>query len=165
MRVVPRAARRRIHPPRWVGRPRPPAGSRATTVVSVRGQQSQKVQAPGGPGSLRARLRLAAVVLLGLLALTYLGLGVRLYFFPAGEAVASGLVAVVLGLAALTYLLVTRAVIRQSRLGHILAIVVCGLAAVLGVAPGMTWLDWVVFGVNVATAGLLLGCIPRKAAA
>ena len=130
----------------------------------MRGQQAKKIRIPGGPGSPRARLRLAAVVLLGLLTLTYLGLGVRLYFFPAGGAVASGLVAVVLGLAALTYLLVTRAVIRQSRLGHILAIVVCGVAAVLGVTPGMTWLDWAVLGVNVATAGLLLGCIPRKAA-
>ena len=37
-------------------------------------------------------------------------------------------------------------------------------AAWIGLMPGMTWLDWAVLGVNVATAGLLLGCIPRKAA-
>lgn len=121
--------------------------------------------ATGGPGSRRARLRLVAVVLLGLLTMTYLALGVKLYFFPAGDAVASGLLAVVLGVVALVYLLVTRAVIRQSRVGHILAIVVCVVAIVLAIAPGMTWIDWTVLGANLIAAGALFGCLPRKARA
>ncbi len=126
-------------------------------------QEATPAAATGGPGSLRARLRVVAVALLGLLTVTYLVLGVRLYFFPAGEAAASGLVGIVMGAVAVAYLLVTRAVVRQSRAGHILAIVVCAAAILLGITPGMTWIDWTALGLNVAAAGALLGCVPRKA--
>ncbi|MCB0911874.1 MAG: hypothetical protein KDB60_09715 [Propionibacteriaceae bacterium] len=126
-------------------------------------KQPEQPQARGGEGSLRARLRLVAVVLLGLLTATYLVLAVKLYFFPAVEAVASGLFGIVLAVIALLYALATRAVLRQSRVGHLLAVVLCVLAVVLGLTPGMTWIDWTVLGVNLVAVAVLLGCVPRKA--
>ncbi|MFT4110724.1 hypothetical protein [Propionicimonas sp.] len=110
----------------------------------------------------RARLRLLAVVLLGLLAALYLVLAVRLYFFPPFDSVTGGLLGVFLALVAGAYLLLTRAVVRQSRVGHVLAIVVCAVAAVLGLTAEMSWLDWAVLAANVVTLGLLLGCLPRR---
>lgn len=119
----------------------------------------------GGAGSARARLRLGAALLLGLLAATYLVLAVRLALFPEASALASGLVALVFALAALVYVLVTRAVVKQSRIGHILAAVVAALGAVFSLSAAMEWPDWVTLVVNLAAFGLLLGCVPRKTAA
>lgn len=102
------------------------------------------------------------MLLLGLLAAIYLVLAVRLYFFPDASAVASGLVALVFAMAALVYGLVTRAVVRQSRIGHILAAIVAALGAVFSLSAAMEWPDWVTLGVNLAAFGLLLGCVPRR---
>ncbi|MCA0295308.1 MAG: hypothetical protein LCH96_08395 [Actinobacteria bacterium] len=119
----------------------------------------------GGPGSTRARLRLGAVVLLGLLGLLYLGLAVLLYLAPQGTAVGSGLVGLVLAAAALTYGLLARGVVKQSRAGHVTAAMVCAIAAVLSISAAMAWTDWATLGVNVAAFAMLLGCVPRKASA
>lgn len=119
----------------------------------------------GGPGSARARLRLGAVVLLGLLAALYLGLAVLLYLAPTGTAVGSGLVGVALAAAGLVYGLLARAVVRQSRAGHLTAAVVCAVGAVLSISAAMAWTDWATLGVNVAAFAMLLGCVPRKRAA
>jgi hypothetical protein len=116
----------------------------------------------GAPGSVRARLRLAAVVLLALLTIAYLLLAVRLYFFPTGSAVGSGVVGVVFGVAALAYGLLARAVVKQSRAGHIAAAVVCAVGAVLSVSAAMAWPDWTTLGINAASFCLLLGCVPGK---
>jgi hypothetical protein len=104
-------------------------------------------------------------VLLGLLALAYLVLAVRVYFFPEVQTVASAIVGVGLGVGALAYALLVRVVVKQSRVGHIVAAVVCALAAVLSIHAGMAWPDWVLLTVNLVAFGLLLGCVPRKASA
>ncbi|MGC3994890.1 MAG: hypothetical protein QM779_12380 [Propionicimonas sp.] len=117
---------------------------------------------PGPTSVRRARTRLLAVVLLGVLAALYVALAVRLYFFPSFDAVISGLFGVFLALVAGAYLLLTRAVVRQSRVGHVLAIVVCAVAAVLGLTVDMSWLDWGVLAANVVAFVLLLGCVPRR---
>jgi lysylphosphatidylglycerol synthetase-like protein (DUF2156 family) len=119
----------------------------------------------GTAGSTRARLRLVAALLLGLLTVLSLGLALRLYFVPPGNAVASALLGVVLAVVALAYGLLLRAVLRQSRVGHILAVVACALGAVLAMSDGMAWLDWTVLGVNAIAAAVLLGCVPRRPAA
>nr|WP_300145045.1 hypothetical protein [Propionicimonas sp.] len=120
--------------------------------------------APGGPGSTRARLRLGAVLLLGLLAVLYLALAIRLYFFTTTNAVTGGLLGLALAAVGILYGLLTRAVFRQSRVGHIVAIVVCAAAAVLSIVPGMAWPDWLALGTNAIAFVLLLGCVPRRAA-
>lgn len=119
----------------------------------------------GGPGTLRARLRLGAVLLLGVLIVWAVVLAVRLYFVPPFDAVLGALLGVLFGVVTLVYGLLTWAVVKQRRVGHILAIVVCSLAVVFAIAPNMQWIDWVFLAVNLAAAGLLLGCVPRRAAA
>lgn len=114
-------------------------------------------------GATRARLRLGAVLALGLLALGGLMLAIRLYFFPDGSAVASAIVGIGFGVGALAYGLLAWAVVRQSRGWHLVAAVTCAVAAVLAIRAGMAWPDWLILGVNVAAFGLLLGCVPRKA--
>lgn len=119
--------------------------------------------ADGAPGSVRARLRLGAAALLGLLAALYLVLAVRLYFFPDGSAVASGVVAIAFGVGALVHGLLARAVVKQSRGGHILAAVVCLSGAVLSISVAMAWPDWASLLVNLVGLGLLLSCVPSRA--
>jgi hypothetical protein len=120
---------------------------------------------PGGPGSLRARLRLAGVVLLGALALLYAVLAIRLYFFSTANLVLNSLVGVVLAVLAVVYALLTRAVARRSRVGHLVAVAVCVVAAVLAIVPVMAWPDWLAVVANLAAAGALLGSVPRRLAA
>ena len=98
----------------------------------------------GGPGTARARLRLAAVVLLALLALLWAVVGLR--FFVAPPAGIASSFASVVGLfyliEALAYGLGARWVAVQKRWGHIVAIVVAALNVLLGFTPEMTWLEW-----------------------
>ena len=136
---------------------RSPPGGAATTGEARGG---------GGAGSVRARWRLVAAALLGLLSALSLVLAVRLYFFlPSRSVAASGVVALLLGVGALVYGLLARAVLKQSRGGHILAVVVCLSGAVLSVSVAMAWPDWAALVGNVVAAGLLLGCVPRRATA
>ena len=95
--------------------------------------------ASGGPGSLRARLRLGAALALGLLAALSLVLAVWLYFFAPGSQVAAGIVGVGFGVAALVYGLLTRAVVARSRVGHLIAGAVCLAGAVFSVSASMGW--------------------------
>lgn len=110
-------------------------------------------------------MRLGAVVLLGLLAVLYVGLAIRLYFFAAANVVTSGLLGLVLALVGVVYLLLARAVVRQSRIGHIVAVLFCAVAAILAIVPGMGWPDWLALIANVVAFVLLLGCVPRRAGA
>ena len=114
---------------------------------------------------MRARLRLLAVVLLGLLTAIPLILAVKLYFFPDGSAVAGGLVGVLFGLSALAYGLARSAVVRQSRGGQIAAVVWCVIGAVLQISVTMAWPEWTLLGLNVVAAGVLVGCVPERASA
>lgn len=121
--------------------------------------------APGGPGSVRARLRLAGVVLLGALALLYAVLAIRLYFFSTANLALNGIFGVVLALLGVVYALLTRAVVRRSRAGHLVAVAVCVVAAVLAIVPVMAWPDWLALGANLAAAAALLGSVPRRSVA
>lgn len=108
-------------------------------------------------------MRLAAVVVLGLLVAGSAAFAVRLLLFaPAILGAFSTVLAVFFAALAVGYLLLARAVVRQSRAGHILAIAACGLVALLSVSAGMDWPDWIALGLNVAGLGLLLGCVPRR---
>jgi hypothetical protein len=118
----------------------------------------------GGPGSTRARLRLVAVLLLGVLTALYLVFAVRLYVVPAVDPVVTGLIGVAFAVVAVVYGVLTRAVAKQSRVGHVIAIVVAALGALLSISVGMEWLDWVVLLVNLGAFGVLLGCVPRRRA-
>lgn len=112
----------------------------------------------GGLGSRRARLRLIAVVLLGGLTVLYLVFAIRLSFLPA----VTGILGIAFAVAALGYGLLARAVAKQSRGGHITAVVVTVIGAILAVSAGMEWLDWLVLAANLAAFGVLLGCVPRR---
>ncbi len=128
-------------------------------------QPASPIARSAAPGSARARLRLGAVVLLGLLAALYLVLAALLSLTtPSGSAVAGGLVRVALTAAALTYGALAWAVVRQSRAGHIAATVVCALGAVLSLSAAMAWTDWATFAVNLAALAMLLASVPRRAA-
>ena len=137
--------------------------ARRSTTSGVVADGAARGGGGGGAGSVRARLRLGAAALLGLLAALYLVLAVRLYFRPFGSVVASGVVAILLGVGALVYGLLIVAVVKKSRGGHILAAVVCLIGAVLSISVAMAWPDWAALVVNVVSAGLLLGCVPRRA--
>jgi branched-subunit amino acid ABC-type transport system permease component len=99
---------------------------------------------------------------LGLLGALSLVLAVRLYFFPPTSAVVSAVVALGFALAALLYAVLTRAVIRRSRSGHVLAAVVCAGGAVFSLSAAMQWPDWLALSANLAAFGLLLGSVPPK---
>ncbi|MGV8907632.1 MAG: hypothetical protein ACOH1Y_01495 [Propionicimonas sp.] len=118
----------------------------------------------GGPGSVRARVRLAATVTLALLGIAWAVIGLRLFLFP--PAGISTTLAAVIGLLALLdalgYGLAARWVGVQTRWGHIAAIVLVALNLLLGGTAGMTWLEWSVLGVNAVALGLLLACVPRR---
>lgn len=120
--------------------------------------------ATGGPGSARARLRLAAVVALVVLAALWAILGLRLFVAPPAG-IASSFASVV-GLFylidALAYGLGARWVAVQKRWGHIVAIVVVAVNLVLGFTAQMSWLEWTLLGVNVLTLGLLVPTVPRR---
>lgn len=126
--------------------------------------QPNAAERPGAPGSPRARLRLAAVVLLGAVALVWLLVAIRLYFAPppGPDAFASALLAVLAVVAATAYVVCARLVARQVRWGHLAAIGVAGLGAVLGISAGMSWVDWTVVAANLVALGLLLFTVPRR---
>ncbi len=121
--------------------------------------------ASGGPGSLRARLRLGAALALGLLAALSLVLAVWLYFFAPGSQVAAGIVGVGFGVAALVYGLLTRAVVARSRVGHLIAGAVCLAGAVFSVSASMGWQEWTLLLVNLASFAMIAGSVPRRASA
>jgi hypothetical protein len=109
-------------------------------------------------------LRLIAVVLLGGLTVLYLVFAIRLSFLPAVDAAVTGILGIAFAVAALGYGLLARVVAKRSRGGHITAVVVTVLGAILAVSAGMEWLDWLVLAANLAAFGVLLGCVPRRAA-
>ena len=121
----------------------------------------------GGPRTARARLRLAAVVLLALLALLWAVVGLR--FFVAPPAGIASSFASVVGLfyliEALAYGLGARWVAVQKRWGHIVAIVVAALNILLGFTAQMTWLEWALLVANVAALVLLVTILPRRVTA
>jgi len=118
----------------------------------------------GGPGTARARLRLAAVVLLALLALLWAVVGLR--FFVAPPAGIASSFASVVGLfyliEALAYGLGARWVAVQKRWGHIVAIVVAAANLLLVLTGRMTWLEWALVGANLVALVFLLLTVPRS---
>ena len=118
----------------------------------------------GGPGTARARLRLAAVVLLALLALWWAVVGLR--FFVAPPAGIASSFASVVGLfyliEALAYGLGARWVAVQKRWGHIVAIVVAAANLLLVLTGRMTWLEWALVGANLVALVFLLLTVPRR---
>jgi cytochrome c oxidase subunit IV len=118
----------------------------------------------GGPGSARARLRLATVVLLTLLALLWAVLGLRLFVAPPAMMASSfaSLVGLFYLIDALAYGLSARWVAVQKRWGHIVAIAVVAANVVLGVTAHMTWLEWALLAPNVVVLLLLVPTVPRR---
>lgn len=118
----------------------------------------------GGPGSARARLRLAGVVLLALLAALWVVLGLRLFVAPPAGMAGSfaSLVGLFYLIDALAYGLGARWVALQKRWGHIVAIVVAAANVLLGLAAQMTWLEWALLVANVVALVLLLLTVPRR---
>jgi len=136
----------------------------ATRSAAAKSAKSPEPGAAGGPGSARARLRLAAVVLLGLLAALWAVLGLRMLVAPPAGMLSS--FAAVVGMfylvGALAYGLAARWVGMRKRWGQIIAIVVVALNLVLGFAAQMTWLEWLLVGVNIVALALLLATMPRR---
>ena len=118
----------------------------------------------GGPGSARARLRLAGVVLLALLAALWVVLGLRLFVAPPAGIAGSfaSLVGLFYLVDALVYGLAARWVAVQKRWGHIVAIVVARSQPCCSVFTAqMTWLEWALLVANVVALVLLLP-VPRR---
>jgi cytochrome c oxidase subunit IV len=109
-------------------------------------------------------LRLAAVVLLTLLALLWAVLGLRLFVAP--PAMMASSFASVVGLFylidALAYGLSARWVAVQKRWGHLVAVAVVAANVVLGVTAQMTWLEWALLVPSVVVLVLLVLTVPRR---
>ncbi|HOC13880.1 MAG TPA: hypothetical protein PLL50_02945 [Propionicimonas sp.] len=117
-----------------------------------------------GGGSLRARARLLAVVLLTMLTVLFAVMGLRLYLAPPVDALSGSLYGFVALMTALAYGLSARWVAIQRRWGHLVALAVVVLGAVLGLTANMTWLEWAMLGANVLALACLAASIPRKSA-
>lgn len=104
------------------------------------------------------------MVLLALLAGLWAVLGLRLYVAP--PAAMTGSFASLVGLfyliGALAHALAAWWVAVQKRWGHIVAIVVVALSVVLGLSAQMTWLEWLLVGVNAVALGLLIPTLPPR---
>ncbi len=113
---------------------------------------------------MRARLRLAAVVLLTLLALLWAVLGLRLFVAPPAVMASSfaSLVGLFYLIDALAYGLGARWVAVQRRWGHIVAIVVAAGNVLLGLTAQMTWLEWALLVANVVALVLLSRTVPPR---
>jgi hypothetical protein len=112
-------------------------------------------------------LRLAAVVVLTLLALLWAVLGVRLFVAPPAGIASSfaslvGLFYLVDGLA---YGLGARWVAVQHRWWHIFAMFVVAANVVLGFTAQMTWLEWALLVANAVALVLLFLTVPRRVTA
>ena len=118
-----------------------------------------------GTGSLRARTRLLAVVLLTLLTVLFVVMGLRLYLAPPVDALSGSLYGFVALVTALAYGLSARWVAVQRRWGHLVALAVVVLGAVFGITANMTWLEWAMLAANVVAFACLAASIPRKPAA
>lgn len=103
------------------------------------------------------------MVLLGILTVYYGVYALAVYFMSPLDAISAAILAGVLMLVALAHGLSTLWVVRQRRLGHIVAVVVTALSALSGWV-GMTWLELAALALNVVAFVLLLGCVPRKPA-
>ena len=118
-------------------------------------------QLPDTAGSARARMRLAAVLLLIPITAYWGVYAIYLLFLPEGSPGAT--FAVLIGAICLVfagvYGLVTWGVAKRRRGLHLVAILVTGLG-VLQVFAGQTWDVWLLAAVNLITLGLLTQTIP-----
>jgi hypothetical protein len=109
-------------------------------------------------------LRLAAVVVLTLLALLWAVLGLRLLIAPPAGLASS--FASVVGLFylvdALAYGLGARWVVVRHRWWHIFAIAVVAANVVLGFTVQMTWLEWSLLVTNAVALVLLVLTVPPR---
>ncbi len=121
-------------------------------------------KAPDTAGSGRARMRLVAVVLLGLITGYLVVNAFALMLLP--ETTVGAAYAVWFGVAVLAiavfYGLSAWWVARRARRGHIIAIVVAGLGFLLsfGTLPG--WLMWAAAILQLAALVLLVLTVPRR---
>jgi hypothetical protein len=131
----------------------------ATTVGAV-------PQLPDTAGSARARMRLIAVLLLGLVTAYWAVLAVWLLFLPEGMQGATA--AVVMGALSLVWAglngLATWGVFARRRGLHFVAIVVAALGLLQPASDVTYWLSWLLFTVSLATVALLAATIPRGVA-
>lgn len=114
-------------------------------------------------GSTRARLRLLAVLVLGMIV-AYWGIyAIYLLFLPEGSP--GAIVAVMIGAACLIlagiYALITWGTAKRIRGLHIAAIVVTALA-VFSPFGGQAWDVWLVAAVNLVALVMLAMSIPHK---
>jgi hypothetical protein len=121
-------------------------------------------QAPDIAGSARARLRLVAVVLLGLITgyLVVNAFGLMLLAETAVGAVYAVWIGVVLLAIGVLYGLSAWWVARRLRWGHIVAIVVTGLGFLLSFGTLAGWAMWVAALLQLATLLLLVLTVPRR---
>lgn len=118
--------------------------------------------APDTPGSLRARLRLVAVMVLILIATLYLLSGIRLYFAPPIDALVAAVAGVGAAVVGILYGAAAWWVVSRRRWGHLLACAVTFVGGLLTFTLDGEWLDWTVFAANLLAFGLLLATIPRR---
>lgn len=121
-------------------------------------------KAPDTAASVRARMRLVAVVLLGLIAGYLVVNAFALMLLPettVGAAYAVGFGVAVLFIAVL-YGLSAWLVARRVRWGHIAAIVVSGLGFLLSFGTVSGWVMWVAALVQVVALVLLILTVPRR---
>lgn len=111
---------------------------------------------------LRAWSRLVAITGLVGIALRHLVFAVMLYFIAPMDRLAGSLAGLLVGAVGVVYLLLLRAVIRRSRMGQLMGIVVCVAAAALGLLTIAGWSDWLVPLVNLIAAAALIACLPQR---
>lgn len=115
-------------------------------------------------GADRVQLRLAAALLLDILAVIWLLIAIRLYFNPPSgvEPFAAALLAVPAAVNGFGYGLCSWWVSRRFPWGYVIAFALVGLNLVLGFTGGMTWIDWFALGCNLVALVLLVVSWPRR---
>ena len=124
-----------------------------------------KPEAQPAASRAAARRRLVAALLVATLSLIWLVIAVRFYVVPAPGSIPAyvwGILAAVSALNAVGHGFAAWKVHRESRWGHVFAIMLVSVNLVFTITNQMGLADWIMFGLNVVALVLLIWTGPTR---
>lgn len=112
-----------------------------------------------------ARRRLIAALLVATLSLIWLVIAVRFYVVPASGSIPAyvwGILAAVSALNAVAHGFAAWQVQRETRWGHVFAIMLVSVNLVFTITNQMGMADWIMFGLNAVTLVMLILTGPTR---